>query len=148
MSTSLCTLFMINAFVRVKKKKRNESAPLESAIVSYRNFPADLRIDDSIPPPHPALLHRVPARILIRNLFRDHDDRRRLQSCNCGFHRCSRAQESPNIFYYCTIASYVILIVILLSSLCYYVYIYYRLASRRTLYILYISNAILLQINV
>lgn len=58
MSTSLCTLFMINAFVRVKKKKRNESAPLESAIVSYRNFPADLRIDDSIPPlPSPPIPH-------------------------------------------------------------------------------------------
>lgn len=71
----------------------------------------------------------------------------KLFPCNCWFFADVALEKVQT--YFTTVSCNIILILIYYCPLCYYVYIYYRLASRRqTLYILYISNAILLRINV
>jgi len=112
MSTSLCTLFMINAFVRVK----NGSAPLESTIVSSAEiFPAE-RIDDN--PSSPTNLYCVPRVTNFDTQFIS--QRPVVDNYNLAIADStdSRAQESPNIFYYCTIViRYFNLNIIVLSLL-------------------------------
>ena len=64
-------------------------------------------------------LYCVPLQILIYKLFGSQSSTIMYTSLQLRIPPRSRARESPNIFYYCTITSYVILILIyiLLSSL-------------------------------
>lgn len=98
--------------------------------------------------------YRVPLQILIYKLFGSQSstiaDYTSSQLRISAEVACSRKSKHILLLYHYVICYFNLKkkIYIYYCPLCYYVYMYYQLASRRTLYILYISNAILLRINV